>query len=79
MRYTACMETRSTSVRIDEQTRNRLKELSEKSGVSITKLITLATSYYVELVEKTGLIEVRLKVASGRTEYGSKGGRGDKT
>lgn len=75
MRYTACMETRSTSVRIDEQTRNRLKELSEKSGVSITKLITLATSYYVDLVEKTGLIEVPLKIASSRSEYGAKKGK----
>jgi len=55
------MEGRSTSVRIDEQTRDRLKRLAEKSGVSITKLITLASAYYVEHVEQTGMINVPLK------------------
>lgn len=61
MRYNFAMDSRSTSVRIDELTRDRLKHLSEKSGVSITKLITLATAYYVEQVEKSGMINVPLK------------------
>ncbi len=63
MRYTGSMESRSTSVRIDEQTRDRLKNLSQKSGVSITKLITLATAYYVEHAEREGVINVPLKIS----------------
>ena len=64
------MDSRSTSVRIDEQTRDRLKQLAGKSGVSITKLITLATAYYVEHVEQTGIINVPLRRA--REETGKK-------
>jgi len=60
MRYTSGMDTKSTSLRIDQVTRDRLRCLSEKSGVSITKLVTLATAYYVEQVEKSGTINVPL-------------------
>ena len=67
MRYTLSMETRSTSVRIDEATRDRLKNLSDKSGVSITKLITLATSYYIEHAESEGMINVPLKYPAKET------------
>lgn len=72
MRYTVPMEMRSTSVRIDEQTRDRLRDLSSKSGVSITKLITLATAYYCEQVESSGMINVPLKVASKPHDYVAK-------
>lgn len=63
MRYTFLMDTKSTSLRIDQVTRDRLRCLSEKSGVSITKLVTLATAYYVEQVEKSGTINVPLNKA----------------
>lgn len=67
------MEVKSTSVRIDEETRDRLKRLAEKSGISITKLITLASAYYVQHVEQTGNINVPVKelmVAEPTAKYG---------
>ncbi len=68
---------KSTSVRIENDATERLKPISERSGVSVTKLITLACYLYAEHVQKTGEINIALKdqppkVAEPRTEYGSK-------
>ena len=58
MRYIVCMQSKSTSVRVEELAKERLKAIGRKSGVSVTKLITLATYLYAEHVQRTGTINI---------------------
>lgn len=72
MRYRVGMQTKSTSVRVDEDTLSNLRLLSDRSGVSISRLITLATAQYMTAVEKAGSIEVPLKTEASKREYPTK-------
>jgi predicted DNA-binding ribbon-helix-helix protein len=74
MRYITGMQSKSTSVRVEEDAKSRLKRISGNSGVSVTKLITLATYLYDEHVRKTGNISIpmRTAVAESEGEYQTK-------
>ena len=58
--YIAGMSSTSSTVRIDPEAHEALKELSSKSGISITRLITLAVAKYVEHVRETGSISLQV-------------------
>ena len=53
-------EKKSISVRLDADAQAALKQLSESSGISVTKLLTLAVFNYCEHVDKAGKINVPL-------------------
>lgn len=70
-RYESGMRKKSTSVRVDSETVERLKNLSEMTGLSVTRLITLATSRYADMIEDQDRIEIPLRrVAEQRASYG---------
>lgn len=84
------MNKKSTSVRLDEESRAVLEVVSRRTGVSMAKLLTLAVAEYVARIEKTGRITFPVKdseggfalkkVAEGKPGYGNSdkpaGGRG---
>ena len=58
--YSAGMSSTSSTVRIEPEAHEALKELASKSGISITRLITLAVAKYVEHVRETGSISLQV-------------------
>jgi len=69
-RYDTGMASKSTSVRIDDDSLERLRRLSESTGVSVTRLISLAACQYADRVEQEGGLMLPLNhVAEGRVDY----------
>lgn len=67
-----------TSVRFDPEIQERLKRVSERSGIKIAKLIRLATERYLDECEDSEKIVVPLrKVAETPAQYGRKETGGD--
>ena len=71
--------TKSTSVRIDQEAIDRLRRLSDHCGVSVAKLLTLAVGRFVDQVESNGELRVPLgQVAEDRSKYGTEETRSTK-
>jgi predicted DNA-binding protein len=51
----------SIPVRFDQDTTDRLKAISERTGLPLSNLVRMATEQYLDKVEKTGSVNIALK------------------
>jgi predicted DNA-binding protein len=56
-------------VRFLPETKGRLRQISQASGLTVGDLIRRATEEWLDEAESTGRISINLKVAEPRAEY----------
>ncbi len=54
-------------VRFSDQTQKRLKSVSEKSGLGISKLVRMATEDYLDKIESSGCISILVGEGESKT------------
>lgn len=60
--------TNSLNIRLEPEIKERLENLSDQTGIKSSVLIRQAISEYLDQVEKTGRLEIRINTPNSKTK-----------